>query len=149
MAKTPHSQCEELRFDSWSGSQIPQQTDSFGAGFQACAGSRLRNQEGRSSQVVTVFYWKTLIYIFLHSLNTNIARFGKKKKTKTLRKHPQLHAYLPLPSALGWVSRYVPPPLPWRLGATGWTRRFSKLGRSQEKPLDRPEGWGGMGVGGR
>ena len=77
-----HTPCEGPRFDSWSGSQIPQQTDSFWAGLQACAGSRPRNQEGRSSQVVTVFYWKTLIYIFLHSLNTNIARFEKKKKKK-------------------------------------------------------------------
>lgn len=114
-----HTPCEGPRFDSWSGSQIPQQTDCFWAGLQACAGSRPRNQEGRSSQVVTVFYWKTLIYIFLHSLNTNIARFEKKRKTKTLRKRPQLHAYLPLPSALGWVSRYAPPPLPWRLVPQG------------------------------
>lgn len=129
MAKTPHSQCEGLRFDSWSGSQIPQQTDSFGAGLQACAGSRLRNQEGRSSQVVTVFYWKTLIYIFLHSLNTNIARFGKKKKTKTLRKHPQLHACLPLPSALGWVSRYAPPPPSLEAGCHRVDEKMLKAGQ--------------------
>lgn len=34
-------------------------------------GSKPRNQDkrARAHQVVTVFYWKTLIYIFLHSLN--------------------------------------------------------------------------------
>ena len=149
MAKTPHSQCEGLRFDSWSGSQIPQQTDSFGAGLQACAGSRLRNQEGRSSQVVTVFYWKTLIYIFLHSLNTNIARFGKKKKPKHSENTHSFTPACPYPQLLAGSPAMPHPPLPWRLGATGWTRRCSKLGRSQEKPLDRPAGWGGMGVGGR
>lgn len=103
-------------------------------------------QEGRSSQVVTVFYWKTLIYIFLHSLNTNIARFGKKKKNQNTPK-TSTASRLPALTLSSWLGLPLCPPLPWRLGATGLTRRFSKLGRSQEKPLDRPEGWGGVGVG--
>lgn len=145
-----HTPCEGPRFDSWSGSQIPQQTDCFWAGLQACAGSRPRNQEGRSSQVVTVFYWKTLIYIFLHSLNTNIARFEKKKKKNQNTPKTSTASRLPALTLSSWLGLPLcPTPSSLEAGATGWTRRFSKLGRSQEKPLDRPEGWGGMRVGGR
>lgn len=80
----------------------------------------------------------------------------KKKKQKTKQTNQNLNQNTPKMSTASRLPALNPqllagspttprpsPPLPsppQRLRARGWVRRFSKLGRSQEKPLERPGG---------
>lgn len=77
-------------------------------------------------------------------LNTILPGLKKKQKNKTFQKCPQPHAYLPLPSALGWVSRYARPSLPSSL-----PRRLVPEGREESQSWAGPRrshlinlGWG-------
>lgn len=81
-------------------------------------------------------------------LNTILPGLKRNKtQTKTLRKCPQPYAYLPLPSALGWVSNYAPPlpSLPRRLGARGWMTRDSQSWAGPRKSHLIHLGVGGRG----
>lgn len=47
------------------------------------AGPETKTRGPRAHQVVTVFYWKTLIYIFSSQLELNTILPGLKRKTQT------------------------------------------------------------------
>lgn len=102
-------------------------------------GPRPRNQnEGQSQSGSHCILLENIDIYFSSQLELNTILPGLKKRTKQNQnqntpKCPQLHAHLPIPSALGWVSHCVlslsSPPLPRRRVPEGGQEEILKAGQ--------------------